>query len=81
MFEEKYEKLSMAEQEAFKRIVNWMLAHEDTMLGAALEDTRKHLRRVRRMAHDWEETAWRWKAIATTAIAVLAVVVFGIIIL
>lgn len=27
MFEEKYEKLSMAEQEAFKRIVNWMLAH------------------------------------------------------
>lgn len=61
--------------------VNWMLAHEDTMLGAALEDTRKHLHRVRRMAHDWEETAWRWKAIATTAIAVLAVVVFGIIIL
>lgn len=27
MFEENYEKLSMAEQEAFKRIVNWMLAH------------------------------------------------------
>lgn len=27
MFEEKYEKLSMAEQESFKRIVNWMLAH------------------------------------------------------
>ena len=27
MFEEKYEKLNMAEQEAFKRIVNWMLAH------------------------------------------------------
>lgn len=27
MFEEKYEKLSMAEQEAFKRIVNWLLAH------------------------------------------------------
>lgn len=27
MFEEKYERLSMAEQEAFKRIVNWMLAH------------------------------------------------------
>lgn len=27
MFEEKYEKLSMAEQEAFKKIVNWLLAH------------------------------------------------------
>lgn len=27
MFEEKYEKLNMAEQEAFKRIINWMLAH------------------------------------------------------
>lgn len=27
MFEEKYEKLRMAEQESFKRIVNWMLAH------------------------------------------------------
>lgn len=27
MFEEKYEKLSMAEQEVFKRIVNWLLAH------------------------------------------------------
>ncbi len=27
MFEEKYEKLSMTEQESFKRIINWMLAH------------------------------------------------------
>lgn len=61
--------------------VNWMLAHEEAMYGAAMESTRKHLRRARRIAHDWEETAWRWKAIATTAIAVLTVVVFGIIVL
>lgn len=61
--------------------VNWMLAHEESMYGAAMESTRKRLRRARRTAHDWEETAWRWKAIATTAIAVLTVVVFGIIVL
>lgn len=61
--------------------MNWLLAHEEAMYGAAMESTRKHLHHARRTAHDWEETAWRWKAIATTAIAVLAVVVFGIIIL
>ena len=27
MFEEKFEKLNMTEQDSFKRIVNWMLAH------------------------------------------------------
>ena len=27
MFEEKFDKLNMTEQESFKRIVNWMLAH------------------------------------------------------
>ena len=27
MFEEKFEKLNMTEQESFKRIINWMLAH------------------------------------------------------
>lgn len=61
--------------------VNWMLAHEETLYGGVLEAERKRLRRARRTAHDWEDTAWRWKAIATTAIAVLTVVVFGIIIL
>lgn len=61
--------------------LNWMLAHEETLYGGVLEAERKHLRRARKTAHDWEETAWRWKAIATTAIAVLAAVVFGIMIL
>ena len=27
MFEEKFEKLNMTEQDSFKKIVNWMLAH------------------------------------------------------
>lgn len=33
MFEEKYEKLSMTEQEAFKRIINWLLAHTYLLQG------------------------------------------------
>lgn len=59
----------------------WAEAEGEVMALHALESTSRHLHRSRKRAHDWEETAWRWKAIATTAIAVLAVVVFGIIIL
>ena len=44
MFEEKIEKLNMAEQEAFKRILNWLLAHTYLLQGCyVFED---HMKRT-----------------------------------
>lgn len=44
MFEEKFEKLNMTEQEAFKRIVNWLLAHTYLLQGSyVFED---HMKRT-----------------------------------
>ncbi|MEF9955371.1 MAG: DUF4194 domain-containing protein [Clostridium sp.] len=43
MFEERFDKLGMAEQEQFKRIVNWLLAH--TFLLQAQYDFSDHMRR------------------------------------
>lgn len=44
MFEEKIEKLNMTEQEAFKRIVNWLLAHTYLLQGCyVFED---HMKRT-----------------------------------
>ena len=39
MFEQEFEKLNMADQEAFRRMVNWMLAHTYLLQGDyAFED-------------------------------------------
>ncbi|MEF9940436.1 MAG: DUF4194 domain-containing protein [Clostridium sp.] len=43
MFEERFDKLGMAEQEQFRRIVNWLLAH--TFLLQAQYDFSDHMRR------------------------------------
>ena len=42
MFEEAFEKLNLTEQEAFRRIVNWLLAHTYLLQGNyAFEDNMK----------------------------------------
>ena len=42
MFESEFEKLNMTEQEAFRRIVNWLLAHTYLLQGNyAFEDNMK----------------------------------------
>lgn len=61
--------------------VSWMLADEEAGYGRALEQAGRHLRRAEVNARNWEATARNWKTIAITAIAVLAAVVFGIMIL
>lgn len=59
----------------------WMQAQEEARYGADLETARKHLRWSRMRARNLEEAAHGWKTVAVTAIAVLAVVAFGMLIL
>lgn len=62
-------------------MLGWDRAHEMVGESKELERAQDHLKRARKRARSLEESLWTWKTMAVTAIAVLAVVAFGIIIL
>lgn len=61
--------------------LEWDRAHELVGEREELERAQDHLKRARKRARSLEESLWTWKTAAITAIAVLAVTAFGIIIL